>query len=288
MNKDYAIEPVKTDKDKIKHPKLSEAGVIPKLGSSILLIGVTKSGKSVLLHNLLAKKEFYGGVFDKIFTVSPAGDSTLEDLDIPEEQQFNDLKKAEKALSAIHKHQKEQIKKHGPHKAHQFAIVLDDVIGDHSFMKSPEVLMSFIANRHHNETVFLCSQHLRSVPKVARLQASFVCIFECSSREQDVIAEEYCPAGMTDKQFKVMMAEAWSKPYQFLTIHRLWPLKERYRMGLAQPFDIAYFKSLDLSQSGKKRAREEDEQSRQNQRLHESSTSREREQVGRAVNRGPR
>ncbi len=274
----------KTDKDKIKHPKLAEAGVIPLLGSSVLLVGVTKSGKTQLLHNLLSRKEFYGESFDKIFTVSPAGDTTLKDLKIPEDQQFNDLGKAEKALEEIHKHQKEQVKKHGSDKAHQFAIVLDDVIGDNKFMKSPEVITSFIANRHRNETVFLCSQHLRSVPKVARLQASYVCIFDCSSREQEVICEEYCPAGMTDKQFKVMMAEAWSEDYQFLTIHRLWKKEERYRMGLAQPFDLDYFRNLNVAEENKKRKlvrdEQQPEQSRKNPRFHGSGTSGKGESIG--------
>lgn len=274
MHKVYEIVDVKTEKNKIKHPKLAEQGVIAKLGSSVLLVGVTKSGKTVLLHNLLTRAEFYGKSFDKVFVVSGAGDTTLEDMDIPEEQQFSNLEKAAKALDAIHKHQKEQIKKHGAHKAHQFAIVLDDVIGNAKFMKSPEVIMSFIANRHHNETVFLCSQHLRSVPKVARLQAGFVCIFDCSAREQDIICEEYCPAGLTDKQFRTMIQDAWLEPYQFLCINRFWPLKERYRVGLAQVLDLEYYKNLDVN-ANKKRKQDPNELVSKNQRFHSPGASRE-------------
>ena len=39
MNKDYDIKPVKTSKDSIRHPKLSEEGVIPKLNTSTILVG---------------------------------------------------------------------------------------------------------------------------------------------------------------------------------------------------------------------------------------------------------
>lgn len=244
MHKRYAIDVPKTDKDKIKHPKLSEAGVIPKLGASCLMIGVTKSGKSVLLYNLLKNPEFFGKAFDKLFYISPSGDQTLDGLDIPDECKFTDLKKAAKALEILQKHQKEQIKEHGNHKAHQFGIVMDDCISDAKFMKSPQVLQSFIANRHYNETVFLCSQHLNSVPKVCRIQATFVCIFECSAREMEVISEAYCPAGMTDKQFETMMFDVWSEPFQFLCIHRGWPLKERFRAGLGQPVDLDYYRNL--------------------------------------------
>jgi len=244
MNIEYKIEPPKTGKDKIKHPKLAEEGVIPKLGSSIILIGVTKSGKSVLLQNLLSRKEFYGNAFDQIFLISMAGDDTLDSLDIPEECTFHDVKKAEAALKVIQTHQKTQIAKHGNHKASQFAIVLDDIIGESKFMKSSAVIQSFIANRHANETVFLCSQHLRSVPKVCRLQASFVCIFQCSRREQEVMIDEYCPPNLNAKQFTRLMEDVWTEPFQFLTIHRLWPLKERYRVGLGQAIDLDYYRSL--------------------------------------------
>ena len=245
MNIDYEIKPPPTNKDKIKHPKLAEEGVIAKLGSSVLLIGVSKSGKSVLTHALLSNKDFYGKAFDKLFYISPSGDDTLDGLDIPESAKFTDLKKAAQALDALQKHQKEQIAKHGNHKAHNFGIIMDDCVSDSKFMKSPQVLQSFIANRHYNETVFLCSQHLNSVPKVCRLQATFVCVFECSSREMEVIAESFCPSGMTDKQFETLMLDVWnSKPFQFLTIHRGVPLKERYRQGLAQVIDLDYYRSL--------------------------------------------
>lgn len=244
MNKRYALELPKTDKDKIKHPKLSEAGVIPKLGSSCLFIGVTGSGKTVALENLMRRKEFFGDSFDQVFFISPAGDDTLDSLNIPEECKFTDLKKAVTALTILQKHQKQQIKEHGNHKAHQFGIIMDDVICDSKFMKSPAVLSSFIANRHANETVFLCSQHLNTVPKVCRIQATFVLLFECGAREMEVIAEAYCPAGMTDKQFETMMMDIWEEPYQFLCIHRKWPLKERYRKGLAEPIDLDYYRNL--------------------------------------------
>ena len=53
MDIKYTIEPVKTSKDEIKSPKLAELGVIPKINSSIIIVGKSGSGKSVLLHNLL-------------------------------------------------------------------------------------------------------------------------------------------------------------------------------------------------------------------------------------------
>ena len=75
MNKIYKIEPVKTSKDAIQHPKLSEEGVIPKLCCSTVLVGKSGSGKSVLLQNLMTRKEFFAGHFDKVFLISPTGEA---------------------------------------------------------------------------------------------------------------------------------------------------------------------------------------------------------------------
>ena len=66
MDKDYEIKPVATSKDQIKHPLLAEQGVIPKLNTSTILVGKSGSGKSVLLHNLLTRSEFFDKDFVKV------------------------------------------------------------------------------------------------------------------------------------------------------------------------------------------------------------------------------
>ena len=76
MDKDYEIKPVATSKDQIKHPLLAEQGVIPKLNTSTILVGKSGSGKSVLLHNLLTRSEFFDKYkyFDNIFIISPTAE----------------------------------------------------------------------------------------------------------------------------------------------------------------------------------------------------------------------
>ena len=77
MNREHKIEPVKTRKYAIKYPALNEEGVIPKLCCSTILAGKSASGKSVLLHNLMTRKEFFHGHFDKVFLISPTVRSTF-------------------------------------------------------------------------------------------------------------------------------------------------------------------------------------------------------------------
>lgn len=244
MNKVYPIHPPTTGKDEIKHPKLAKEGVIPKLGSSILFIGNSGSGKGVLCSNLLTNKQFYRDAFDKIFVVSSTGD--VDDiLDGVNSTTISDLKEGIKAIQAIQEHQTKEIAKHGNAGAHQYGLVLDDCIGDAEFIKSAPFLRAFIAPRHHNITTFLCSQHLRKVPKICRMQASAVYVFACSASECEVLHDEYCPPGLNRKQFEQLLQDTWnSAPYQFLSIYLKQPMNLRYRRGLAQVIDLDYYRHM--------------------------------------------
>jgi ABC-type lipoprotein export system ATPase subunit len=56
-------------------------------------VGQSGSGKSVLLHNLMTRPEFYKDAFDKTFLISPTGESddVQKQLLIPEACRFTDL-----------------------------------------------------------------------------------------------------------------------------------------------------------------------------------------------------
>lgn len=244
MNKVYKIKPPATGKDDIKHPKLALEGVIPKLGSSLLFIGASGSGKSVLMSNLLTRPEFYGKAFDKIFIISATGE--VDDiLDGVDSVTISDLKEGVKAIQAIQDHQTGAIAEHGNAQAHQYGLVLDDCVGDNEFLKSAPFLKAFIAPRHHNLTTLLASQHLRKIPKVCRMQAAALYIFECSASECETLHDEYCPPGLNKRQFNQLLSDTWrSEPFQFLSIYMKKPMKERYRRGLAQVIDLDYYARL--------------------------------------------
>ncbi len=247
LGQDYKLEMPPTQKQKIKHPKSAEQGVIPKLGSSLMIIGKSGSGKSVLLYNLLHDKRFYNGAFDRIFLFSATGDvdDILDQLNLEPGQIFTDLKEGIEGLKMIQNHQKHEIATHGNVKALQYALVFDDVIGDSHFITSPPFLRSFIAPRHHNETTFLCSQHLRVVPKKCRMQASWIALFPCSKSEMETITEEYCPSFLSKRSFERMLEDVWkSSPFQFLSIHMKQPEDKKYRMGMTQVLDLEAYRNL--------------------------------------------
>jgi hypothetical protein len=241
MNKDYDIKPVKTSKDSIRHPKLSEEGVIPKLNCSTVLVGKSGSGKTVLLHNLLTRKEFFHGFYDKTFLISPTGetDDVQKALNIPPSCVFTDLEEAVQCLDKIEKFQEAEIKKKGSDGSQKFCIVFDDVVGNTKFMNSPQFIGAFIKARHYNFSVFFCTQHWKKLPKICRMQASYMCFFAISNNEAECMASEFSPPRMPKNNFMQLIDDALKDgPYSFLTINMKAPWESRFRRNLANVINL--------------------------------------------------
>jgi len=242
----YEIKKIETQKDKIKHPLAAEEGVIPKLCTSMLFIGKSGSGKSTLLANLLTGEHFYNKnqSFQHIFLISPTGESDdiQKSLELPSHSIVTDLEVAVPFLEKIYNHQSESVKKYGAAKTPQICIILDDVVANIKFMNSTIFTKCFIANRHANLTVMLCSQHFKRVPRVCRLQANCLFFFALSNSEVELLADEFAPPNMHKNDFKILVDVALKKPYDFLTIQMKKPWAERFSRGLLETFDLEYFK----------------------------------------------
>ena len=245
---DLSIHQIDTEKDRIKHPKLAchPMGIIPKLNSSLLLVGKSGSGKSTLLANLVSDKRFYGDkCFDLIFLISPTGeaDDIQKSIKIPPSQIFTDIMAdGIPCLAAIQKHQEEDIKKVGAAKAKKILIIFDDVIGNEKFMREPAFVKSFIACRHYNCTTILCSQHFTRVPRVCRLQANYLAFFAVSNSEAELLAEEFAPPQMNTKQFMRLIDDTLKDPYSFLGINLKQPWESRFRKNLNEVINLDYYR----------------------------------------------
>ena len=142
------------------------------------------------------------------------------------------MDEAIKALDKIEKHQEEQIKKLGSGAAQKYCIIFDDVVGHVKLMNSPQFIGAFIKARHFNFSVFLCSQHFKRVPRICRLQSSYLCFFALSNSECEVLCEEFAPPQMKRDNFLRMIDDTLSKePYSFLTINMKAPWETRFRKG---------------------------------------------------------
>ena len=235
--KKYEIHPVKTSKDQVRQPQLVTDGILPRLGSSTVIVGKSGSGKTVLLYNLLTRKEFYYGWFDKTIIVSPTAemDDVQLKLKVPPSCTYVDLDEALHALEIIERAQSASIKKNGAQKTKQVCIIFDDCVGHTKFMASPIFTACFIRSRHMNATVFFLTQSYMRLPKICRLQSSFIVFFQMSNAEMQIAVDEYCPAGMKAVDFERMMSDVLSsEKYQFFVVNMRVPNEERYRRGLGE------------------------------------------------------
>jgi len=234
---DLAIKPISTSKDKIKQPELAEHEdmYIAPIGSSVIISGKSGSGKSTLLANLLKDKRFYKGFFDRIFWISPtaSGDDIQRSLNIPKKDVFTDLEEAPEVLSVILDSQAEKLSKGGgAHKVPQYAIIFDDVIGDVTFMNSPEFTKCFYQVRHVNCTTFICTQHFKRVPRICRLQANFVHFFQGSQSEVETIVEDFSPPCYSKNEFRQVVHDATKEKFSFITINMKLGWDKRFRRNL--------------------------------------------------------
>jgi len=236
----FKIESLPTLKDKIKQPPAAEADIIPRINSSALFIGASGSGKSTLLVNLLNRKEFLKGAFDRIFLFSPTGksDDIQKHLELDDNDIFDDLTEAPDSLQQIMDSQRTLIETQGANKAPRYCIVYDDVIGDRDLMKSSQFVKSFIACRHYNLTTFLCSQSYTSVPRRCRLQATNIFYFKGSNSESELMAEEYSPPGFNKKAFLEILNFCTGDKYDFLHINKRVAFSERYRKNLDEIIEL--------------------------------------------------
>lgn len=232
MSFDLSIKELSTDKSKIPQRVLMEKNIIPRHPSSVLFNGSSGSGKSTLLINLLTRKEFLGGYFSQIYLFSPTGitDDLFKHLKIKKSNIFMDMNP--KDLEKIMNKQEEIIKDKGIDGAPRILVIFEDVQGNALFMKSKPFLRSFIANRHFGMSTWLCGQSFTKTPRACRMQANNIFYFRGGGSEKEMMIKEFCPAGLSNKEFKDMIDYTTKKKYSFMHINMRCPQDDRYRQNL--------------------------------------------------------
>jgi len=270
LGMDLQIRKVETSKDKIAQPPLAkdDRKIIPPLGSSIIICGKSGSGKSTLLQNLVTDPRFYGkselrpnGWFDKIFIFSPTAgtDDVLRALGIPSKHVFTDLSEAPELLKVIQDSQARKLD--GGKKANvveQFLVIFEDCIGETQFMNTKEFKKMFYMVRHLNCTTAISTQHYTRVPKVCRLQASFIFFFAGSAAEVDIIVEDFAPPLYTKREFISLVHDATKGDHSFLTICMKVGWRYRFRKNLDEFIHLTRLDGEDEVAKPEQRPKEEE------------------------------
>jgi hypothetical protein len=138
------------------------------------LVAKRNSGKSFLLKGLVEqhKEEFH-----KIFVICPTetinGFYQRNDFISPE-CVFDDYNEewVESLISSMTRLNKGKRSE----KAKHMLVILDDLVAGTNFHQSPSLKKLFVRGRHIFISVIITSQHLTSIPPVARTNSEYVCV----------------------------------------------------------------------------------------------------------------
>jgi hypothetical protein len=222
-NSKYKIDVIDTDKSKIVQRKNVKDDILPKYPFSWLFSGASGKGKTNLLLNILSKKEMYGGFFHYIIVFSPTAgseDDSYKILKLPKDnfiKEFNG-----EMLQKIINKRKEQIKQYGQEgvsKKSRMLIIMDDVIADSDFLKSPEALKMFCLLRHYQVSLIILLQSYNKLPPALRKNCNAICVFPSIQAEVEVLLDEITPAGIKKRDFEKVIDYCTSGKHDFLYIN---------------------------------------------------------------------
>jgi len=236
------IVPLPTRAKNIKVPPLMEQ-IDLKHPFSLAVTGMTGSGKTVAVLNLLTNPDMYGaGYFDEIylFSATANSDDSFESLNLDSKHIITTgmISKLKKILQK----QVKAVETRGIDKAQKLCIILEDLTSQVKLMGSPEFTKLFVQNRHMNASVFACSHKYHALLRVARLNANHHFIFPCSESEVARVVDEHQPAGLKRHEFEQLIAYAFTPDEEnvrpFLWINLKVPVKTRFRRSLDQVLEL--------------------------------------------------
>ena len=240
---DLTIRPCKSESSKIQLNYLQQEGIIPVLGkgSSVVLVGRSGSGKSVLLSNLLTRPEFYGDYFkaENRYLYSPTGDidTVANEMKIPKKNRV--IKDMIGKLNTLWNDREQKVKRAGgAHKVEPIVIVLDDLTGNVKLQNSKVFTRLFCAGRHLGILTFCCVHKISALKRQCRLNSQYIMIFRSSNTEVEVLVKEQRPSMLTKDQFEELIKYCWKDDYSFMYIDNSKDERFRYRKNLDQVLQL--------------------------------------------------
>lgn len=234
----WKIKKYETDKHDLPLTFGMKNDIIPRFPCMQLLCGKSGSGKSNFLLNLMKNNDLMGDYFDEIFLISPTAkaDDLVKHLELDEAHIWYDLDKAIGDLETLLDNQAYDIEKKGIKNTSKILVICDDCVGDKKFMKADPLLKLAIHGRHNLVSSIICTQSYTKCTRAIRLQAQGLALFNGSSLDEvKLVAEDYCPAGYTKKEFMKVVAFATQDPYDFIWINgHVKDMKQRFRKGLGE------------------------------------------------------
>jgi len=218
---DFKIEPLTTVK---KSKRQVELDVLPDPKNDrpfLLLISARiASGKSVLLSNLLKKKELYYRYFDKIYMcTSNVAEGKIHD-DAYTGIKFKDKRLYDDFNEEIWNNILEDIKSDDDFKKNSYLLICDDLGPNFERIKS-NLLKGFLKHRHYRLSIILVSQAIRLFnPKIRNNASHLIAFYTDNKKERGALNEI---TNLDISTFNEVFEYATGDPYCFLYIDLLVP-----------------------------------------------------------------
>ena len=236
-----AMEVIDLKKEKNKQYEAPKTHAdLPQLSFVMCISGPRGTGKSLLIRNLLLRKDMLKKVFGKpnyIIIISPS----LQNGDYDEIKMGGHVFKIEEyshdIIDNLIGQQKAIIAKHGRKKTPEILLVLDDVLDSGALNFHSSVEKVFSRGRHVNINCILVSQHLNRISKTMRINSDYIAAFRPNNMtELENMYEQFIPKrywwGMNE-----YLKNMWdNNRYQFLFVDfKTHDSNRRFREGFSKP-----------------------------------------------------
>ena len=236
-----------------KTSKQPKDPVVPKLPMTGILLGPSKSGKTVALISMILEQ--YRGCFERIYLFSPS--INVDDGWRPVKKYIEETMKVpvdreqtyfeewdEPALRQIIRQQRkitETSKQMKLRSLYQILIVIDDFADNpHLHKRSGDSALDtlFVRGRHFHISTLVSTQKLRLVSNAVRVNSQFFCIWRLRNQlNKDSLLEELT-ALVPKTRLEAMYEAAVAEPYSFLYIYLLNPLEKMFHIRFERVFQL--------------------------------------------------
>jgi len=226
----FQIKPLKSARDSIHKTPAQKKYILPPPGTTIFC-GRTGSGKTTIVCRLLKDNNKLKNYFDKIyvFCLSPCMDLVDHIDQIEENHMFTDDDPGK--LEELYERNKRMVKDLGFKSACHTLFILDDIVQSNTFMNSKVLRDVFFGGTHAKCSLWLLTQHWKSVPKRLRMNPHAVILCHgINKQELESFTEEWQSPYLKKEEFKNLVEYAIKQPYSFMFVNATNPnKKEMYR-----------------------------------------------------------
>lgn len=216
---------------------------LPQLHFAMCIVGPRNRGKSLLIRNLLLRKDLLQKTFKKpnyVIIISPNVDINGDFDEVHGPNVFKYDTYDPEMIENLMDRQKQIINRHGRKRCPEILLILDDVLDSGALDYHSKIERIFSRGRHLNLNIILVSQHLNRISRTIRLNNDYFIFFMPNNiSELDHFLEQYVQKkyhwGM-DQYLKEMWEESI---YHFILVDfKTRTTARRFRKGFSELINL--------------------------------------------------